>query len=214
MASGDTLFVFTPKDNVPPASNFATLDTFAAATGFREVLDFDGTANDETAIFSGVWPSNYAGGGIDVIIHYSLDGVDPQAVQFEVSAEVVQDDDDQDEDGKKKVKKKSPKWSFSFGVIDEDDDPIEFGKGSDEIELIESIAENFEILDDLLKTSVLLGRELAKNQKDEAISEKIDRLNLMIEKIARARGLKKGSGNNNDRLWSFSLARDPDEDDE
>ena len=99
MASGDTLFVFTPANNVPPAADFATLDTFAAATGFREVLDFDGIAANETAIFSGVWPSNYAGGGIDVIIHYSLDGTDAQDVQFEVSAEVVQDDDDQDAGG-------------------------------------------------------------------------------------------------------------------
>ena len=99
MASGDTLFVFTPANNIPPASNFATLDTFAAATGFREVLDFDGSAADETAIFAGVWPSNYAGGGIDVIIDYSLDGTDAQAIQFEVSAEVVQDDDDQDAGG-------------------------------------------------------------------------------------------------------------------
>ena len=99
MASGDTLFVFTPTDNVPPASAFATLDTFAAATGLRSVLDFDGQAADETAIFSGVWPSNYAGGGVDVIIHYSLDGTDAQDVQFEVSVEVVQDDDDQDAGG-------------------------------------------------------------------------------------------------------------------
>jgi len=99
MASGDTLFVFTPIDNVPPASAFATLDTFAAATGFRLVLDFNGSAANETAIFSGVWPSNYTGGGIDVIIHYSLDGTDAQDIQFEVSIEVVQDDDDQDAGG-------------------------------------------------------------------------------------------------------------------
>lgn len=99
MASGDTLFVFTPANNVPPASAFATLDVFAGATGLREVLDFDGSAANETGIFSGVWPSNYAGGGINVIIHYSLDGTDAQDVQFEVSAEVVQDDDDQDAGG-------------------------------------------------------------------------------------------------------------------
>ncbi len=99
MASSDTLFVFVPVNNVPPSSNFATLDSFAAATGLRLVLDFDGVAADETAIFPGVWPSNYAGGGIDVIIHYSLDGTDAQVVQFEVSVEVIQDDDDQDAGG-------------------------------------------------------------------------------------------------------------------
>ena len=99
MASSDTLFVFTPRDNVPPASAFATLDTFAAATGLREVLDFDGQAANESAIFSGVWPSNYAGGGVNGIIDYSLDGTDAQDVQFEISIEVVQDDDDQDAGG-------------------------------------------------------------------------------------------------------------------
>ncbi len=99
MASGDTVFVFLPANNVPPSSNFATLDTFAAATGLRSVLDFDGVAADETAIFPSVWPSNYAGGGINVIIHYSTDGTDIDAVQFEVSVEVIQDDDDQDAGG-------------------------------------------------------------------------------------------------------------------
>ena len=99
MSSGDTIFKFTPPQNIPPSSNFATADTFAAATGFRLVLDFDGTAANETAIFADVWPSNYAGGGIDVIIDYSLDGTDAQAIQFEVSVEVIQDDDDQDAGG-------------------------------------------------------------------------------------------------------------------
>lgn len=99
MASDDTLFIFTPANNIPPPSAFATLDTFAAATGVRMVLDFDGVAADETAIFPGVWPSNYAGGGIDIIIHYSTDGTDIDAIQFEVSVEVIQDDDDQDVGG-------------------------------------------------------------------------------------------------------------------
>ena len=97
--SGETLFIFTSANNVPPATDFATLDTFAAATGLRSVLDFDGTAANETAIFSGIWPSNYDGGGINVIIDYSLDGTDAQDIQFEVSVEVVQDDDDQDGGG-------------------------------------------------------------------------------------------------------------------
>lgn len=102
MASGDTLFVFGPDDNIPPTSNFATKDMFAAATGWRDVLDFDGTGDNETAIFGKghVWPSNYAGGGIDVIIHYSLDGTDAQDVQFEVSVESVGDNHDQDAGGR------------------------------------------------------------------------------------------------------------------
>lgn len=101
MASGNTLFIFIPKDNVPPSSNFATLDLITAATGFREVLDFIGSggAADETAIFESAWPSQYAGGGVDCVVHYSTDGTSVGAVQWEVSIEVVQDADDQDAGG-------------------------------------------------------------------------------------------------------------------
>ena len=99
MASGDTMFVFLPQNNEPPTTAYATLDTFAGATGVRWVLDFDGAAANESAIFSGVWPSNYAGGGINVVIHYSTSGTEVGAVQFEVSAEVLQDQDDQDAGG-------------------------------------------------------------------------------------------------------------------
>lgn len=98
-ASGDTLFVFVAQSNVPPSTNFATLDTFAAATGFRLVLDFDGAAANETAIFASVWPAQYAGGGINVYIHYSTDGTDVDAVQFEVSCEQTEDNVDQDAAG-------------------------------------------------------------------------------------------------------------------
>ena len=101
MASGDTLFQFFPQGNQPPSSNFATLDTFAAATGFRQVLDFIGSggAVDEVAIFEGYWPSHYGGGGIDVVVDYSTDGTSVGAVQWEVSVEVLQDADDQDAAG-------------------------------------------------------------------------------------------------------------------
>lgn len=99
MASGNTLFIFLPEDNIPPTTAFATYDTFAAATGNRSVLDFDGAAADETAIFQGVWPSHYSGSGINVVLHYSTSGTDAEAVQFEVSVEVIQDGDDQDAGG-------------------------------------------------------------------------------------------------------------------
>ena len=65
MASGDTLAVFTPKQNVPPLSNFATVD-------FRNgimVLDFD-PDTDESAIFTGILPRHYSGGGITIYIHW------------------------------------------------------------------------------------------------------------------------------------------------
>ena len=101
MATGDLLFVFEPQNNEPPSTNYATADWFAAATGVRPVLDFEGSngSADEVAIFSAVWPTNYAGGGVNVVVHYSTDGTSVGAVQWEVSIEVLQDADDQDAAG-------------------------------------------------------------------------------------------------------------------
>jgi len=64
MASTDTLAVFTPLSNEPPASAFMTLDTRNA----HVVLDADG-ATDEECVFRGIMPDNYAGGGVTVKIH-------------------------------------------------------------------------------------------------------------------------------------------------
>ncbi len=63
MASGDTLYIFTPLGNNPPAASFATLDT----RNSRLCLDFDDSA-DEVAIFSGVMPQSYSDTtGVDLI---------------------------------------------------------------------------------------------------------------------------------------------------
>jgi len=103
MASGDFIVgleaeAFTETDG---ATNPATFDTFAAASGFRVVLDFIGSggAADEHAIAKFYMPSNYAGGGLDTVVWYSTDGTSVGAVDWEVSFEVVQDDDDQDAGG-------------------------------------------------------------------------------------------------------------------
>lgn len=101
MASGDLLFILYPTQNTPPETNFATPDTFAAATGVRRVLDFIGSGGsvDEAAIFDITWPTWYDGGGIDIVVDYSTDGTSVGAVQWELSAEVLQDQDDQDAGG-------------------------------------------------------------------------------------------------------------------
>lgn len=67
MASGDTLLIFTPLMNEPPAASFATLDTRNA----HVVLDFDGAA-DEEAVFKGVMPAHYASGGLTVKVHVAF----------------------------------------------------------------------------------------------------------------------------------------------
>lgn len=66
MASSDVLAVFGPLSNEPPASNFATLDV----RNGHPVLDFD-AATDESAVFTGILPRNYAGGGLTVNIHWA-----------------------------------------------------------------------------------------------------------------------------------------------
>ena len=66
MASGDTLCVFTPLNNIPPAASFATLDTRNSI----DVLDFNDSA-DELAVFKGIMPRHYAGTtGVTVYIHW------------------------------------------------------------------------------------------------------------------------------------------------
>jgi hypothetical protein len=56
MASGDTLAIFTPLANEQGvSSNYATL----SVRNFHPILEFD-TTTQETAMFTGVMPQNYA----------------------------------------------------------------------------------------------------------------------------------------------------------
>src|SRR5215831_5569955 len=63
MASGNTLVTFVPGANEPPTSNYATADL----RNNHPTLDFD-AATDEAAVFTGVLPRHYAGGGITITL--------------------------------------------------------------------------------------------------------------------------------------------------
>jgi hypothetical protein len=62
-ASGDTLAIFKPQQNEPPATNYAAQTT----RNGHLVLAFD-TTTQQTAIFAGKLPRNYGGGGLTVYV--------------------------------------------------------------------------------------------------------------------------------------------------
>jgi hypothetical protein len=86
MASGDTLAVFNPYCNEPPATIYATLDL----RNYHPVLDFDGAA-DEEAVFSGILPRNYAGGGLTVYLHVMFSSATSGSAYWSVSIERMDD---------------------------------------------------------------------------------------------------------------------------
>lgn len=85
-ASGDTLSIFTPQHNVPPTSNFATVDT----RNNHLLLDFDDTTN-ESAVFSGIMPRNYASNGVTVYIHYVMTSATTNTVDWDIAFERIGD---------------------------------------------------------------------------------------------------------------------------
>lgn len=84
MASGDTLLTFTPYANEPPATAYATLDT----RNGHPCLDFDG-ATDEEAVFTGILPRNYAGGGLTVNLHVAFTTATSGTSRWQVSFEAI-----------------------------------------------------------------------------------------------------------------------------
>lgn len=95
MASGNTLCVFTPLANEPPASAFATFDLRNSVP----VLDFD-DSTDESAVFGGVLPANYAGGGLTVTLVWMATSATSGGVSWDVAIEAHPDDAfDIDSDG-------------------------------------------------------------------------------------------------------------------
>lgn len=86
MASGNTLCTFFAASNEPPTSNYATVDT----RNGHLVLDFD-TTTQEAAIFTGIMPRNYAGGGVTVYIHAMLSSATTGTLGWDVSFERMSD---------------------------------------------------------------------------------------------------------------------------
>ena len=95
MASLDTLVTFDAASNIPPATRFATLDTFvdtATPTTVHLVLDFDPGATTEFAVFRAVMPGQYDGtSAIEVVIHWSSDATTGN-VKWDVSWKRITDD--------------------------------------------------------------------------------------------------------------------------
>lgn len=73
---------WSPIHNEPPATNYATLDT----RNNRPVLDFD-TTTQEAAIFTGILPSDYAGGGVTITLFCSLTSATSGTVGWDVAFE-------------------------------------------------------------------------------------------------------------------------------
>ena len=94
-ASGNSLLIFTPLQNEPPTSNFASFDFRNA----HPVLDFDDTTQ-ETAIFTAVLPRNYSGGGITVYVHWAATSATSGTIGWDVAIERIGDgQQDIDADG-------------------------------------------------------------------------------------------------------------------
>lgn len=91
MASGATLGIFTPLSNEPPSSAFATLDTRNSIP----VLDFDDTT-DEEAVFGGVLPQNYAGGGLTFKIYFMATSATTGNGVWQAAIERMNTDEDSD----------------------------------------------------------------------------------------------------------------------
>jgi hypothetical protein len=82
MASGNTLCVFSPNDNEPPVSAYATLDSRNA----HPCLDFD-AATDEEAVFSSVLPAHYGGGGLTVELWWAASSATSGSVRWQADIE-------------------------------------------------------------------------------------------------------------------------------
>ncbi len=80
--SGKYFKCFKPKDNEPPASNYATEDL----RNNRPVLEFD-TTTQEAAIFTDAIPSSYGGTGLTVEAYYGADTATSGTIGWDIALE-------------------------------------------------------------------------------------------------------------------------------
>lgn len=86
MASGNSLNQWGPQDGLPPASNYATLDS----RNNHLVADYDAGTN-ETLYFEGFLPRNYSGGGLTVTLVWVASSSTSGNVVWDVAFERHQD---------------------------------------------------------------------------------------------------------------------------
>ncbi len=84
MATGNTLVQFFPQDNEPTSTNYATLDL----RNGHPLLNFD-TTTQETAIFTGILPRHYAGGGITVYVTWCASTATTGTIGWDVAFERI-----------------------------------------------------------------------------------------------------------------------------
>lgn len=84
MATGSSLLIFSPLGNEPPASAYATFDT----RNGHPCLDFDGST-DEEAVFTGVLPTHYGGGGLDINIFWAATSATSGNVRWQAAIERI-----------------------------------------------------------------------------------------------------------------------------
>ncbi len=82
--TGNILAVFTPLSNEPPTADFATVDT----RNKHVVLDFDG-ATDEEAVFSGVLPPHYSGGGLTIETFWAFTSATSGSLRVQTAIERI-----------------------------------------------------------------------------------------------------------------------------
>jgi len=87
-----TYAVFTPLDNQPPATNYATFDTRNSIA----VLDFD-ASTDESAVFVGIMPEAASlASGLKIRIHWMATSATSGACRWGVQIERMNTDEDSD----------------------------------------------------------------------------------------------------------------------